>query len=543
VPDAGHRGAIIVTDSVKFVADCFPGVKHVAGGGYEIPSDRVTFADDTPAAAAAAAADAAPLREINSEDDVAGAEGKAIENIEAQPGFAPDAPGDSSTGTPSRGGADAAGLEEHSGDSNDEELAVDPKGYVGRRIVVSWDLYGDSPDVIDKWAHRGAHGGYKHHVTYDDPDGKWPNYSDTYRWHDLGDHGIKWWFEDKTPPTAPFAGGLRPTRERREPDRFSLATLIAAYTEASGAGFSVSSSRVSSTAMYVNLDGQADRIAERARGQADVYLSYSAEVKDAYLALPPEAQICACMAVDHDDISAEYGARSPQAALMREVYAAAAVAAACIGVSVPRLAQEAVSVIDESLHASADGMFDDSFDGGGIFNLGRGYDGVYGPDIACSAKKSTSNPDILTERQMRGPEWDEPKSMEVDSILNKLMAAEKVAADNPRIKGMVPVDTMWTGRRKRNANGSIGKYKARCVLRGDIHIKKYDVLRNDTASPVARNTSLMAVEAIACLRGQDQLQSDFTGAYLQGVQKKSEQVLARPPPDFREVDERGVEIL
>ena len=53
----------------------------------------------------------------------------------------------------------------------------------------------------------------------------------------------------------------------------------------------------------------------------------------------------------------------------------------------------------------------------------------------------------------------------------------------------------------------------------------------------------MAVEAIACLRGQEQLQSDFTGAYLQGVQKKSEQVLARPPPDFREVDERGVEIL
>jgi len=72
--------------------------------------DRIPFADDTPAAASdAAAADAAPLREINSEDDVAGAEGKAIENIEAQPGIAPDAPGDSSTGTPSQGGADAAG--------------------------------------------------------------------------------------------------------------------------------------------------------------------------------------------------------------------------------------------------------------------------------------------------------------------------------------------------------------------------------------------------------------------------------------------------
>ena len=95
---------------------------------------------------------------------------------------------------------------------------------------------------------------------------------------------------------------------------------------------------------------------------------------------------------------------------MREVYAAAAVAAACIGIAIPRLVQEAISVIDEPLHVSVDDMFDASFDGGRIYNLGRGYDGAYGPDIACSAKKSTSNPDILTERQMRGPEWDEPKS-------------------------------------------------------------------------------------------------------------------------------------
>jgi len=420
VPNAGHRGTIIVTDSVKFVVDCFPGVKRVVGGGYEILSDKIPFADDMQLDATADGAVAIPslcstadgaaatpsLREINNEDDIAGAgHGEASESVEPHPGFAPDTQdGADVNDSPGRGGANTIGAEERNNDSDNE---IDPKGYVGRRVVISWDLYGDSPGVIDDWGRRGSHG-YKHHVTYDDPDGEWPNYDDTHRWHDLGDHSIKWRFEDETPPAAPFTGGQRPTRERREPDRFSLATLIAAYTEASGAGFSVSSSRVSSTALYVNLDDQADRIAERARSQADVYLSYSAEVKDAYLALPPEAQICVCIAVDHDDISAEYGARSPQAALMREVYAAAAVAAACIGVAVPRLAQEAVSVTDESLHASADDMFNNSFDGGGIFNQGRGYDGAYGPDTICSAKKSTSNPDIRTERQMRGPEWDEP---------------------------------------------------------------------------------------------------------------------------------------
>jgi len=307
---------------------------------YGISSDKIPFADDTQLNATAdgaiailslrstadGAAATPSLREINNEDDIAGAgHGEASESVEPHPGFAPDTQdGADVDDSPGRGGADTIGAEERNDDSDNE---TDPKGCVGRRVVISWDLYGDSPGVIDDWGRRGSHG-YKHHVTYDDPDGEWPNYDDTHRWHDLGDHSIKWRFEDETPPAAPFTGGQRPTRERREPDRFSLATLIAAYTEVSGAGFSVSSLRVSSTALYVNLDGQADRIAERARGQAGVYLSYGAEIKDAYLALPPEAQICACIAVDHDDISAEYGACSPQAALMREVYAAAAVAAA-----------------------------------------------------------------------------------------------------------------------------------------------------------------------------------------------------------------------
>jgi len=34
VPNAGHWGTITVTDSVKFVVDCFPGVKRVVGGGW-----------------------------------------------------------------------------------------------------------------------------------------------------------------------------------------------------------------------------------------------------------------------------------------------------------------------------------------------------------------------------------------------------------------------------------------------------------------------------------------------------------------------------
>jgi len=52
------------------------------GGGYEISSNEILFADDTQSnTTAAAPADVSSLREINTEDDVAGAEGEAIENI------------------------------------------------------------------------------------------------------------------------------------------------------------------------------------------------------------------------------------------------------------------------------------------------------------------------------------------------------------------------------------------------------------------------------------------------------------------------------
>jgi len=57
-------------------------------------------------------------------DAAAGAEGEAIENVEVQPGLASDAPGYGGADkddSPSRGGVDAAGLEEHSSDSSNEE--------------------------------------------------------------------------------------------------------------------------------------------------------------------------------------------------------------------------------------------------------------------------------------------------------------------------------------------------------------------------------------------------------------------------------------
>ena len=149
---------------------------------------------------------------------------------------------------------------------------------------------------------------------------------------------------------------------------------------------------------------------------------------------------------------------------------------------------------------------------------------------------------------MKGREWDEPKQVEM-SKLERLGAMTPIVADDPIIKsfenrtpGWRPVDTMWAGRIKYNADLTIDKYSARCVLRGDIHSKTYGVDSNRSMSPVVRNSSCMAIDAFGCLKRQHMRPYDVTGAYLWGDQKECEQVVARPPHGFRQFDERGIEI-
>ena len=111
--------------------------------------------------------------------------------------------------------------------------------------------------------------------------------------------------------------------------------------------------------------------------------------------------------------------------------------------------------------------------------------------IICAAKKKSS-PEIFSEREMRGREWDAPKQVEMGK-LDRLGAMTPIAADDPMlipILNRTPVvDTMWAGRIKYNADLTIDKYSARCVLRGDIHAKCYGIDSNRSMSPVVRNTS------------------------------------------------------
>ena len=129
---------------------------------------------------------------------------------------------------------------------------------------------------------------------------------------------------------------------------------------------------------------------------------------------------------------------------------------------------------------------------------------------------------------MTGPEWDEPKSIEVSTLL-RMGAMTKIRADDPKIKGWKVVDTMFTGRTKRDADRNITQLKGRCVLRDDLHKSHYHVDENQRFAPVVRNVSACSVDAVSCLRRQHVRSFDVGSAYLYGEQMANEQVVARPP--------------
>ena len=339
---------------------------------------------------------------------------------------------------------------------------------------------------------------------------------------------------------------VRPERARRPPERLGYASsaMAAAYVECSQANFDLHSPRLSDAAFHVNTTDGADRLVGRAfelsehRGEVFMFAD-EVELRGEFDASPIELQRAVMIATDFDRVSEEFGHTSPQATLTRELYAVAALDAASHGVVVPYLNPLVHVASGPAIgsYVKPSDLFDEAYSG----CLLQSGDVLLGNEMFALSKMKTS-PDIFSERQMRDARWDTPKQLEVAKI-ERLEAKSDVAADDPKVLGMPICEMMWTGRCKRNPDGTVLKLNARSVGRGDLDKGKVNLTSNDTTSPTARTSSNLAFDAVACLRAQHKCDYDVPGAYLQGDQLAHEQRLYRPPVGFRKWDERGVEIL
>ena len=209
--------------------------------------------------------------------------------------------------------------------------------------------------------------------------------------------------------------------------------LSASYIAASGCGFDAYSPRMPDAAFLVDTSIGADRLVHEAiclaESRGDTFLlGAEEELRREYQEAPPELQRCMMISLDHSQVASELGSTSPQATMVREMYAAAALDAACHGVRVPYLEPmvECVSGVCSEPTLMKE-IFDDA-KSGYLFNSS---DAQLGSEVFALAKAKT-NPDDYSERQMRSPEWDEPKQSEIAKI-ERLGAKTDVAADDPSI--------------------------------------------------------------------------------------------------------------
>ena len=339
---------------------------------------------------------------------------------------------------------------------------------------------------------------------------------------------------------------VRPQRDRQPPERLAYSSLAmtAAYVECAIDHFNLHSPRLSDAAFHVDVHDGADRLAKCAgellasRGTT-LLISDENTLRHEFDVTNDETKRALMIAADVAQASLEFGTAAPQTKMMRELYAVATFDAASRGVAVPHL--NALVMVACGEHTGQRMPFDDIFNDEFSGCMLQSTDPMFGSELFAVSKAKTS-PDIFSERQMRGPEWDTPKQMEIAKI-KRLEAKRDVLADDPSIKGMQVCEMLWTGRCKRNPDGSINKKNARCCARGDLDKARLSLTSNDCTSPVARNSSNLAFDACACLHAMHKCDYDVPGAYLQGEQLSGEARVYRPPYGFRSFDERGVEIL
>jgi hypothetical protein len=159
------------------------------------------------------------------------------------------------------------------------------------------------------------------------------------------------------------------------------------------------------------------------------------------------------------------------------------------------------------------------------------------PLVAEAISDAHGDPSTISEAQSRPdwPLWQRAMDREMKT-LEDAGTWETV----PRPPGRNIVGSKWVFRIKRNADGSVEKYKARLVARGFTQVYGADYF--ETYSPVAKLTTFRTILALAAQKDWDIDSFDFNGAYLNGELNEQEDIYMKNPPGY-DSDEETVKHL
>ncbi|THH09796.1 hypothetical protein EW145_g1755 [Phellinidium pouzarii] len=94
------------------------------------------------------------------------------------------------------------------------------------------------------------------------------------------------------------------------------------------------------------------------------------------------------------------------------------------------------------------------------------------------------------------------------------------------------IESKFVFRTKRNADGSIEKYKARLVTRGFTQVDGVDYYSDDTFAPVTRLSSVCSILSYAATNNWEIHQIDIKLAYLYGELEDNETIFMHPPQHY-----------
>lgn len=147
---------------------------------------------------------------------------------------------------------------------------------------------------------------------------------------------------------------------------------------------------------------------------------------------------------------------------------------------------------------------------------------IFSSYIALMSEISKSEPSDV-KVAMKQQNWKDAMTEEYNSILKN-----DVWEIVPRPKNKSDVSSKWLFKIKHAADVSIGKYKARFVVRG--FSQKEGINYEETFAPVAKYTSVRTVIAIVASKGWKIHQMDVKTAFLNGIIE--EEVYLEQPKGF-----------
>ena len=141
--------------------------------------------------------------------------------------------------------------------------------------------------------------------------------------------------------------------------------------------------------------------------------------------------------------------------------------------------------------------------------------------------------EILRMDGMERKKWLESMDVEMSDLLSR-NAFEFVPRDEATKAKKQVIKSMWAFRRKRRPDGSVSRYKARLVVRGDLQRESSNFTSNETFAPVVEWSTIRMLFSLGVMDDWKTASIDFASAFTQAT--LPEPIYLELPPGFQKAN-------